>query len=67
LIAAYTHVHLLRYVFEDGIDFVKSSVIEGTQHEEDSDQEDIDEKDMLKRELQVCATRFISDNAKYSL
>uniref|UniRef100_A0A0E0QHJ3 RNA helicase n=2 Tax=Oryza TaxID=4527 RepID=A0A0E0QHJ3_ORYRU len=41
-----------QYVFEDGIDFVKSSVIEGTQHEEDSDQEDIDEKDMLKRELQ---------------
>ncbi|KAG8087095.1 hypothetical protein GUJ93_ZPchr0010g9756 [Zizania palustris] len=41
-----------QYVFEDGIDFVKSSVIEGTKLEEDSDQEDADEKDMLKRELQ---------------
>ncbi|KAF0900638.1 hypothetical protein E2562_033521 [Oryza meyeriana var. granulata] len=41
-----------QYVFEDGIDFVKSSVIEGTQHEEGSDQEAADEKDMLKRELQ---------------
>ncbi|KAL6646502.1 hypothetical protein ACP70R_018110 [Stipagrostis hirtigluma subsp. patula] len=41
-----------QYVFEDGIDFVKSSVIEGTQDEDESDQEDIDAKDMLKRELQ---------------
>lgn len=41
-----------QYVFEDGIDFVKSSVIEGTQVEDDLDQEDIDAKDMLKRELQ---------------
>uniref|UniRef100_A0A0D9X6S6 RNA helicase n=1 Tax=Leersia perrieri TaxID=77586 RepID=A0A0D9X6S6_9ORYZ len=40
-----------QYVFEDGIDFVKSSVIEGTQ-DEDSDDEGADEKDMLKRELQ---------------
>jgi len=31
-----------QYVFEDSIDFVKSSVIEGTQPEDDSDQEDID-------------------------
>ncbi|RLM60504.1 putative pre-mRNA-splicing factor ATP-dependent RNA helicase DHX16 [Panicum miliaceum] len=41
-----------QYVFEDSIDFVKSSVIEGTQPEDDSDQEDIDAKDILKRELQ---------------
>ncbi|CAL5006930.1 unnamed protein product [Urochloa decumbens] len=41
-----------QYVFEDSIDFVKSSVIEGTQPEGDSDQEDIDAKDILKRELQ---------------
>lgn len=41
-----------QYVFEDSIDFVKSSVIEGTQSEDDSDREDIDAKDILKRELQ---------------
>nr|CAB3482705.1 unnamed protein product [Digitaria exilis] len=41
-----------QYVFEDSIDFVKSSVIEGTQPEDYSDQEDIDAKDILKRELQ---------------
>jgi len=49
---------LLRYVFEDSIDFVKSSVIEGTQPEDDSDQEDIDAKDILKRDLQV---RVVTD------
>ena len=42
-----------QYVFEDTIDFVKSSVIEGTQPEDDSDKEDIEAKDILKRELQV--------------
>ncbi|WVZ95241.1 hypothetical protein U9M48_041032 [Paspalum notatum var. saurae] len=41
-----------QYVFEDSIEFVKSSVIQGTQPEDDSDQEDIDAKDILKRELQ---------------
>ncbi|CAD6238916.1 unnamed protein product [Miscanthus lutarioriparius] len=41
-----------QYVFEDTIDFVKSSVIEGTQPEDDSDKEDIEAKDILKRELQ---------------
>ncbi|EMS57677.1 Putative pre-mRNA-splicing factor ATP-dependent RNA helicase DHX16 [Triticum urartu] len=41
-----------KFVFDDQIDFVKSSVIEGTQFEDDSDQETIDAKDILKRELQ---------------
>ncbi|XP_047044958.1 pre-mRNA-splicing factor ATP-dependent RNA helicase DEAH1-like isoform X2 [Lolium rigidum] len=42
-----------QYIFDDDqIDFVKSSVIEGTQFEDDSDQETIDAKDILKRELQ---------------
>ncbi|VAI11416.1 unnamed protein product [Triticum turgidum subsp. durum] len=41
-----------QFVFDDQIDFVKSSVIEGTQFEDDSDQETIDAKDILKRELQ---------------
>ncbi|KAM0868320.1 hypothetical protein ACQ4PT_041433 [Festuca glaucescens] len=42
-----------KYIFDDDqIDFVKSSVIEGTQFEDDSDQETIDAKDILKRELQ---------------
>ncbi|GJN12821.1 hypothetical protein PR202_ga31135 [Eleusine coracana subsp. coracana] len=41
-----------QYVFEDSIDFVKSSVIEGTQDDNDLDEEDVDAKDMLKRELQ---------------
>ncbi|CAD6232081.1 unnamed protein product [Miscanthus lutarioriparius] len=41
-----------QYVFEDTIDFVKSSVIEGTQPEDDSNKEDIKAKDILKRELQ---------------
>ena len=40
-----------QYVFEDTIDFVKSSVIEGTQPEDDSNKEDIKAKDILKREL----------------
>ncbi|KAK3121479.1 hypothetical protein QOZ80_8BG0654080 [Eleusine coracana subsp. coracana] len=41
-----------QYVFEDSIDFVKSSVIEGTQDDNDLDEEGVDAKDMLKRELQ---------------
>ncbi|KAL6839138.1 hypothetical protein ACP4OV_031029 [Aristida adscensionis] len=38
-----------QYVFEDGIDFVKSSVIEGTQDEDYSDQEDIDAKRYVEK------------------
>ncbi|KAF8689952.1 hypothetical protein HU200_041587 [Digitaria exilis] len=41
-----------QYVFEDSIEFVKSSVIQGAQPEDYSDREDIDAKDILKRELQ---------------